>query len=120
MDKPGSGPNAFHTDDLRIPSLPRGKKIRIIVNGKPVTAFEGETVHAALTAAGIRQLKKTRADRTETGLSKADRAEADLSRGVFCGMGLCYECLVTIDRIPDQRACMTLVRHSMEVITGEG
>ena len=115
MDKPGSEPNAVHTDDLRIPSLPKGKKIRIIVNGKPVTAFEGETVHAALTAAGIRRLKKTRAGWTETGLSKADR-----SRGVFCGMGLCYECLVTIDRIPDQRACMTLVRDRMEVITGEG
>lgn len=85
--------------DLRIPGIVRGKKIQIQVDGVPVKAFEGETVHAALTAAGIKRLK------------------TQANRGVFCGMGICYECLVTIDRIPDQRACMTLVRENMEIST---
>ncbi len=58
------------------------------------------TVHAALTAAGIAPLRRT--------LSGGNR-------GVFCGMGLCYECLVTVNRIPDQRACMTVVHDGMEI-----
>lgn len=90
------------TPDLRIPSAARGKQIFIQVNGTPVTAHEGETVHAALTAAGIYPLRRTRAGE---------------NRGVFCGMGLCYECLVTVNQIPDQRACMTRVRDGMEIRT---
>ena len=90
------------TQDLRIPAADRGKRITITVNGVPVTAHEGETVHAALTAAGITSLRRTRSGE---------------SRGVFCGMGLCYECLVTVDRVPDQRACMTLVQEGMEIRT---
>jgi sarcosine oxidase subunit alpha len=91
--------------DLRIAGIQRGKKIGLKVDANPVTAYEGETVHAALTAADIRCLKH----------SKSNQA-----RGVFCGMGICYECLVTIDQIPDQRACMTLVQDQMEIRTHEG
>lgn len=40
------------------------------------------------------------------------------ARGLFCGMGVCYECLVTIDDQPDQRACMTLVKDGMRIATG--
>jgi len=90
------------TPDLRIPSADRGNQITITVNGSPVTAHEGETVHAALTAAGIYPLRRT---------------PSGDNRGVFCGMGLCYECLVTVNHIPDQRACMTRVRDGMEIRT---
>ena len=90
------------TQDLRIPSSDRGKHIFIKVNGAPVTAHEGETVHAALTAAGIYPLRQARSGE---------------ARGAFCGMGLCCECLVTVNHIPDQRACMTLVRDGMEIRT---
>jgi sarcosine oxidase subunit alpha len=96
--------------DLRIASVLRGKKIRLVVDGKSVVAYEGETVHAALTAAGIRRLKD----------SKSNHSELNRARGVFCGMGICYECLVTIDQFPDQRACMTLVEDQMEIHTDEG
>jgi sarcosine oxidase subunit alpha len=90
------------TQQLRIPSAARGKQIAVTVNGTPVTAYEGETVHAALTAAGIYPLRQ---------------ALAGGNRGVFCGMGLCYECLVTVNHIPDQRACMTVVQDGMEIQT---
>lgn len=90
------------TQDLRIPSADRGKQIFIKVNGTPVTAHEGETVHAALTAAGIYPLRQTLSGE---------------ARGAFCGMGLCYECLVTVDHIPDQRACLTVVQDGMEIQT---
>ena len=84
---------------LRTWGRPRVPPVEIIVNGRPVEAFPGETLHAALLAAGIRVFGE---------------------RGVFCGMGVCYECLVTIDGEPDRRSCMTPVRESMEIITHEG
>jgi len=88
--------------DLRIASVQRGPKIMLMVNGKKILAYEGESVHAALIAAGIQNFRITKTGE---------------SRGVLCGMGICYECLVTIDNIPDQRACMTMVRDNMEIIT---
>ena len=63
-------------------------------------AIEGETVAAALTAAGVTALRRTRNGEP---------------RGVFCGMGVCHECLVTVDGRRAQRACMTKVRDGMVV-----
>ena len=74
--------------------------LEISFDGRPVAALEGETVAAALTAAGIRRL------RTD------DRGAP---RGVFCGMGVCFDCLVRIDGRPNQRACMTKVAPDMRV-----
>lgn len=87
--------------NLRIASFPRGAKLKILVDGRACTAYEGETVHAALLAAGYRVLRKT--------------ARAHQPRGIFCGMGVCYDCLVTINGVANQRACMTLVENLMEI-----
>jgi D-hydroxyproline dehydrogenase subunit gamma len=38
-------------------------------------------------------------------------------RGMFCGMGVCFDCLVTIDDLPDQRACMIPVAEGMRIQT---
>lgn len=92
-------------DDLRIAGMPRGNRVTIRINGQPCPAFEGESVHAALLAAGYRTLRRT--------------AKNGEGRGVFCGMGVCYDCLVTIDGRPDQRACMTQVIDRMEIRTDE-
>jgi predicted molibdopterin-dependent oxidoreductase YjgC len=70
-----------------------------------VAAFEGETVAAALTASGIRVLRTTARGQT---------------RGVFCGMGTCYDCLMIIDGQPSRRACMEPARDGMEVRTQSG
>jgi predicted molibdopterin-dependent oxidoreductase YjgC len=87
--------------DLRIPSITRGRKINIVVNGREVVAYEGETVLAALIAAGLRTLRMSHAHRE--------------GRGPFCGMGICYECLVSINGRANQRACMTEVEDLMEI-----
>jgi sarcosine oxidase subunit alpha len=86
---------------LRIKSVPRGRPLTIYVNKRPLAAYAGETVHAALLAAGCRILKKSK-----TGAE---------SRGFFCGMGICYDCLVTIDGVPGCRACMHRVEDGMEI-----
>ena len=65
-------------------------------DGMPVVGWTGETIAAALAAAGIRGLRHTR---------------SGAMRGVFCGMGVCQDCLVTVDGVPNQRACMTELRE---------
>ena len=38
-------------------------------------------------------------------------------RGPLCGMGICYECRLTIDGQPQRTSCQTLCRPGMEVRT---
>jgi predicted molibdopterin-dependent oxidoreductase YjgC len=89
--------------NLRIPFSGRGRKITLLVDGRPCVAHEGETVHAALLAAGIRTLRTA--------------GKTGEPRGIFCGMGICCECRVTINGVPDQLACMTLAADSMQIET---
>ena len=95
--------NHFPSNALRLRTpgiVPQGAPVSIDFEGRAIPAIEGETVAAALTAAGIAALR---------------RARDGGARGVFCGMGVCYECLVTVDGRPGQRACMTRVRDGMSV-----
>jgi NADPH-dependent 2,4-dienoyl-CoA reductase/sulfur reductase-like enzyme len=71
-----------------------GKRIAFTFEGKVVDAFEGETIAAALAAAGVLDLRHTK----DGGL-----------RGPFCGMGVCFECLVRLDGTDGVRACMQKV-----------
>jgi len=88
------------TEDLRIATPGRARPVQLRVNGLTVTAYAGETVFAALIAAGIRTLRP-----------------GSPGRGGLCGMGVCQECRVTADGVPDQRACMLEVRDGMEIVT---
>ncbi len=90
--------------DLRI-SKELGPKVLIKVNGESVTAYQGESVHAALIAAEKRQLRSSLKLREK--------------RGVLCGMGVCYECLVTVNDVPNVRACMTEVVADMDIVIDE-
>jgi hypothetical protein len=67
--------------------------------GRPIPAYPGETIGAALTAAGI------------TGRRP---------RGVFCGIGVCYDCLLVVDGAPNQRACLTPARPDATVHIQQG
>jgi predicted molibdopterin-dependent oxidoreductase YjgC len=92
-----------HTENLRLAAA-RGEPFALDVDGQPVTAYQGETVAAALIAAGYRTFRHT---------------AHGLPRGLFCGMGVCFDCLVTVDGRPHVRACLTLVQPGMRVrLTG--
>ncbi len=94
-------------EDLRITKdVERGQAFELEVDGVMITAYEGETVAAALTAAGIRITHKT--------------AKRDESRGVCCGIGLCYSCTMIIDGVPNIRTCQTLARPGMRLETQKG
>ena len=93
---------------LRAPlgrGLGRGERVSITLDGQPVEAYLGESVAAVLMAQG----------------SPATRTTVrGQPRGVFCGMGVCFECLVVVDGVPNTRACMTWVREGMRVEHQQG
>jgi predicted molibdopterin-dependent oxidoreductase YjgC len=72
----------------------------IEVNGQAVPARHGQTIAAALVIVGRRVFQRT---------------ENGQPRGLFCGMGVCFDCLVTVNGISEQRACMTLVQPGMQI-----
>ena len=98
---------------LRRPRLPvpngleRGPEVSLTIDGRAVNAYEGESVAAALMADGTDDLS-TRTTR------------AGDSRGLFCGMGVCFDCLVIVDGVPGTRACMTWVRDGMTISRQDG
>lgn len=67
--------------------------------GHPIEARAGDTVAAALSAAGIRHLR--------------DSTVSGEARGIFCMMGACFDCLVEIDGHPNRQACMTPVADGL-------
>lgn len=64
----------------------------ITFNGREIPFEPGQTVAAALIAAGIRSWRSTRRD--------------GAPRGLFCGIGVCFDCLVTVNGEPVTRACL--------------
>jgi len=80
--------------------------IEFTFDGENITAIAGQSVAAALLAANQRALRKTRFNNNE--------------RGVFCGIGVCFDCLVVIDGITNQRACLIEARPGMKVQTQVG
>jgi predicted molibdopterin-dependent oxidoreductase YjgC len=75
-------------------------------DGTVVTFRPGQTIGAALLASGTRSWRTTRRN--------------GRLRGLFCGIGVCFDCLLTVDGIPDQRACLVEARDGMQVRTQQG
>lgn len=85
---------------------PGGRRVTLIVDGRPLLAVEGEPVAAALLAAGIKAFRRT--------------PLAGEWRGVFCAIGRCTDCVMTVDGVPNVRTCVTPVRDGMVVETQVG
>ena len=81
----------------------RGKEVTIYFNGKPIKAYEGETVAAALYAAGIRVFSRS--------------FRFHRPRGFFCAIGKCSACMMEVDGIPNVRICKVYVRDGMQIKT---
>lgn len=80
--------------------------IEFTFDGENINAITGQSVAAALLAANQRALRKTRFNNND--------------RGVFCGIGVCFDCLVVIDGITNQRACLIEAKPGMKVQTQVG
>ena len=86
-------------------AVERGEAITIIVDGEDVLAYRGETVAAAMLASGIRTMRYTRREHEP--------------RGLYCGMGVCFECVVRLEGAGPTRSCITSVADGMKVWTAE-
>jgi len=80
--------------------------VLIEFEGKPVEAHKGDSVAAALLAANHWTFRST--------------PLGGAARGPFCMMGSCFECLVEIDDIGNQQACMIEVREGMRIKRQQG
>ena len=88
----------------RLPSADpdqRGKPVRLLLEGKPVRGYDGETVAAALYASGHRVLSRS--------------LKYHRPRAFFCLQGHCGACLMRIGGVPNLRACMEPCRDNLEI-----
>jgi predicted molibdopterin-dependent oxidoreductase YjgC len=83
-----------------------GETVRITIDGRPVEARAHDTVAAALLAAGLDHCRTTP-------VSGAPRAP-------YCMMGVCFDCLVTIDGVGNLQGCLIHVRDGMAIETQRG
>lgn len=77
--------------------------VTISIDSTPVTVDTGTTVAGAMIAQGATAWRSTRNN--------------ERPRGLFCGIGACFDCLVTIDSVPNQRACMVRVCEGQQIDT---
>jgi predicted molibdopterin-dependent oxidoreductase YjgC len=80
--------------------------VSFLFDGKEIAADAGQSVGAALIAAGYRSWRTTR--------------HGGAPRGIFCGIGICFDCLVVVNGRPNQRACLTEACDGDEVSSQEG
>jgi sarcosine oxidase subunit alpha len=85
------------------PAAPRAS-VTFSYNGQPVSGYVGEPIAMALWAAGIKALRQ-------------DMRSGE-GRGMYCGIGHCFECRVTVGGIPNVQSCLEPVQADL-VVTGE-
>ena len=76
-------------------------KITFTFNGQDVSCESGQSIAAALIAEGNRELRSTRF--------------GDKPRSIFCGIGVCFDCVVVIDGVANQRSCVIAAKQGMKV-----
>ena len=84
----------------RLPET-RAKTVSLTIEGKRVDARPSDTVAAAMLAAGFEHCRTT--------------PISDAPRAPYCMMGVCFECLVTIDGVGNRQGCLVPVREGMRV-----
>ena len=80
--------------------------VQIEVNGQRVQVRSDLTVAAALLITGTQSFRHT--------------PVSGQPRGPLCMMGVCFECLVEVDGVPNQQACMRQVEPGMRVFLQDG
>lgn len=83
-----------------------GETVTILVDGETLTARSGDTVAAALLAGGRDHCRTT--------------AVSGVRRAPYCMMGVCFDCLVTVDGVGNRQGCLVPVRDGMVVETQHG
>ena len=77
------------------------ERISFFFNGAEFQCESGQTIAAALIAADQRELRSTRFENEP--------------RSTFCGIGVCFDCVVVVDGIANQRSCLVEAKDGMKV-----
>lgn len=93
------------TDHPVLGKMQERKAITFQFDGKNYEAYEGDTIASALLAHNIRTLRQ--------------HEETNRPRGIYCNIGHCYECRVTVNNKTNMRACLTPVQEGMVVESGQ-
>jgi hypothetical protein len=93
------------TGETKMTGEIKERAFEIVVDGRRIPAREGQTIGAALLAADFRALRVTRF--------------GGRPRGLFCGIGMCFDCLVVVNQRRPQRACL-LPASPGDVVTTAG
>ena len=97
---PGPAYGARSPGATRIASLD-ARAVRFQFDWQEITAAPGETIAVALLVAGVSALRTTN--------------RLGEPRGIFCNMGVCFDCVLRIDGVDNVRSCMTPVRPGIVV-----
>ncbi len=73
----------------------------IYVDGQPVQAIMGQSIAEAMLSSGLKTCRKTK---------------SQTPRGVFCAVGVCYECRMVVDGIPNVRTCITAAMPESKIM----
>ena len=82
-------------------STPAKREVTFTFNGESFTGVEGQSIAAALMATGVRELRKTRFD--------------EEPRLIFCGIGICFDCVVVVNDVANQRACLVEINDGAKI-----
>lgn len=83
-----------------------GRTVAFTIDGRPASARAGDSVAAALLANGVTACRTT--------------PVSGAARGPYCMMGVCFDCLVTIDGTGNRQGCQVRVAPGMAVETQNG
>ena len=82
-------------------STPSKKEVTFTFNGDTFKGVEGQSIAAALMASGVRELRRTRFN--------------EEPRLIFCGIGICFDCVVVINDVANQRACLIEISDGAKI-----
>jgi predicted molibdopterin-dependent oxidoreductase YjgC len=89
----------------RLPEAP-GPTVHLTVDGRAIEARSNDSVAAALLAAGIDVCRTT--------------PVSGAPRGPYCMMGVCFDCLITVDGVGNRQGCLVRVADGMALATQRG
>ena len=80
-------------------------EISFTFNGDNYEGAPGQSIAAALMASGVRELRTTRFHKEP--------------RLIFCGIGACFDCVVVVNGVANQRACLVEIAQNDEIVSGK-
>ena len=82
-----------------------GSEISFTFNGDSYEGVPGQSIAAALMASGVRELRTTRFHKE--------------ARLIFCGIGACFDCVVVVNGVANQRACLVEIAQNDEIVSSK-